>query len=452
MAQNSRQVVFNAPLHTGIYLDSRRAALDSFGAVQQAVTDASMPVGAWDIARSKVRQSGLQIDVDDRRGVTILPRYIAERRLTGEDLSAALVALSLPATLKDESGTAAFHVEQIIIRQLEFGYATMLAYGRLECPNCSAIKEFRGLVEGISSQVPIWTPLAQETADALIDAIPAEFLLQAGPQSNIPAPIMRQRENDDIRMLWVHRIFRFERSDPLVDEAKEVEALVFRHEPDDVRNLAIDDDYDFYVGVGNSLVIADKEAFEADLDLVPRVVSMQNAYWARIESFDVELFHYINALSSEVDQRNISGFDKIQALEEKSQEIVDLLEYAELFRSAYNDYSYHLDPQSRVLWQEIISCWGTNNRFEAINDKLATLEKMYDRVRGSLRSLYDSQLNTFVIIFTLFGLLSVMVDVVDFVQESSFRGIDILRLGILGTMALILVVFGYTVLRRKTPL
>ena len=452
MATIRRRVVFNAPLHTGVFIDSRKAARDGFAAIQQAICDASMPAGDWDVARSRVRTSGLQIDVDDRRGITIMPRYIAERKLTGEQVGVVLEQLGLPATLADPGGSATFTPDTIIIRQLDFGYATLLVYGTIDCPTCDTIKGFRALVEAISSSVPEWTPLIEESRAALVEAIPPEFVLTGGPDSSIPRPIVRQRASDEVKMLWVHRIFRFERGDTLIDEASEVETLVFRHEPDDVRNLSIDDDYDCYVGVGNSLIVAGDGASEHDLDLVPRVVAMQNVYWARLESFDVELFHYINALSSEVDRRNISGFDKIQALEEKSQEIVDLLEYAELFRSAYNDYAYHLDPQSRVLWQEVVSCWGTDNRFDAVNDKLATLEKMYDRVRSSLRSLYDSQLNTFVIFFTLFGLLSVMVDVIDFVQESTFRGIDLLRLGVLGLMALVLVAFWFTVLRRKTPL
>lgn len=447
-----RRVAFNAPLYTGLFVDARAAVRDQFTAVQDAIESASLPPGQWDVARSKVRASGLQIDVDNRRGVTIMPRYIVERRLQGEQMAAVLDALDLPRELADENLGARFVADTIAVRQLDFGYASLLVEGEITCGECSDIKAFRAMVEGLSSQVPCWTALVEQTRTALQDILPEDYLLQSNSENSLPAPIVKQRDEAGAKMLWVHRIFQFRRGDPLVDEQGEVEAVVFRYQPDDVRNLSIDDAYDCYVGVGNSLVIAGDDADPADLDVVPRVVAMQNVYWARLESFDVELFHYVNELSIEVDQRNISGFDKIQALEEKSQEIVDLLEYAELFRSAYNDYAYHLDPQSRVLWQEIVSCWGTDNRFDAVNNKLATLEKMYDRVRGSLRSLYDSQLNTFVIFFTLFGLMSVAVDMIGFVQEGSFRGVDYLRIGILGMMLVGLSLVGWKLLGRRTPL
>ncbi len=447
-----RRVHFNAPIATGLFLDSRKAAEDGFAAVARASQASDLPVGEWRIAGSKVRESGMTRDVDDRRGTTILPRFLVERVLTGDDLAAAFEAVDLEAALTDESSGSRFVPDTVTIRLYEFGYGTLLASGTFECPQCKGTKAYRAHVESVSSLMPQWTPLARNTIERFEKKLPGDLLLGDSSFASIPDAVRKtSAKHDEAAILWVHRIFEFERGDPLVDEAKEIEQIVFRFEPAPPRNLSIDGDYEFYVGEGNSVIISGDMALREELDLLPRIIATQNAYFARLESFDTELFHYMNSLSRDIDRRNISGFQKIERLEGKSQQIVDLLEYAELFRSTYVDYEYHLDPQSRAIWKELTRCWGTENRFNAIEGKLVSLEKIYDRIRGSLRSLYDGQLNTFVIIFTLFGLLSVLLDMMVYMESGAFPGFDVVRIVILVAMLALLALLGYRILNRETP-
>lgn len=454
-----RRMVFVAPVSIDFAVDSRGAARDRYHRIAAAIEGwaEGRPLGQWRLANSKIRPSvdpsrpsGLDIDVDSRRGITVLPRFFIERSLMGDALAAALTSAALETRFHDAASTIAFRPTRLDIRIYEFGRAVLTVDGHVTgASQADAVKRFRDGVERLSSRLGDFTPLVDETVEAVRGVVPDAMTTRPHQTSDARAIAI---DTANTRMQWVHRVFVFRNGDPLIDQDAAADSIVFRRRSGTLRNVSIDSNARIYVGDGNSLAVQGADTPAEAADNLVSMIRSQNAYYSRLEAFDAELLQFIVWLGYEIDRRDMSGMEKIRQLEEKSAEIVDLLEYAVIFKSAFDDYAYHLDPQSRVIWEEVTECWGTHERFNAVDNKLKTLDQVYGRVTNSLRSLYDSQLNGFVILFTLVGLFSVIIDVIGFVQDEGLIVPNVVRVGVISLVGLLLVIIAAWWLRRRTPL
>ncbi len=440
-------VSFNGPFRTGFLLDNRKLVLEGYGALNTALGE-----GLTKRLRGRVRvdepfqrASGLKMDVDTRRGVTILPQYLVEWELTGDDLAAELAELPLEETLK------VLMIDRIVIRLHEFGLGAIMVDG--STPQAASSLLLRESVEAISSRLaPLNTLIARLVKEALT-LTPRDVVLSRH------ADLLASREQDgrDERSfgkcaaLWIHRVFRREAADAaeFAKWAGEAGDFVFRTRPEPVPDLSIQKGLLIHVGIGNSIIIHLPER-RADAMTVCRVIRAQNVYWAKAADYDADLFFFMNKLSAKAREKD-RALERINHLERLSSDIVDLLEGVTLFKTRMEDYRYHLDPQSQLVWRELSECWGTESRFQAIDNKLSAMERLYDRTRSKLQSLYDGQLNVLVFAFTLAGVLSVFTDVLNFVQGDGLRLPDFFRLGALIAMAVLMLFIVVRLLSRRIP-
>lgn len=434
------RIVFNLPFYSGRLLDSRKTLAEGAPAVQeklQAIITERGLAGDWHAPITALRDSGLKRDVDNRRGITFAPTYLIERKLDRATLEALPDDLGCRLDFDDADGPIRLGIAEARIRLLESGFNSALFICRLELGEPASMAAIREFVEAVSSKLNCFVDLLHESTSIVDDDRLATFRLR---QKVNERPHQKSDAGASLRLLWAHRIYLFEV--PRIEAAERCEAharqIVFRSAPGALVDASIRDDMAVFAGSGNSLLFAEKTVPMEERMLLARTVQMQNICWARAEDFDGDLFFYLNtlSLSAEDDDAIKRTIDK---LESRSNDIVDLLENAALFRSTVEDYVYHLDPQSFVIWNALSDCWGTARRFDAIDHKLEAMERVYDRTRNSLKSLYDSQLNTLVFFFTAFTVLAVLVDLVQFVGErGSIFPIDILRLAMLAVGGIVI--------------
>ena len=132
-----------------------------------------------------------------------------------------------------------------------------------------------------------------------------------------------------------------------------------------------------------------------------------------------------------------------------SRQIVDFQSQISFFRAVYDDYDNYLDPQSLKIWHEVEECWQTRDRLEGLDTKMLQTEKIYDRIMRDLGNLHNKRLTMFVLIFTVLSMLSVIVDTVDFTQGGELSPPSMLRLALLGMMALTVVLLAHMLSKSK---
>lgn len=447
---------FNGPMRSGLVLDSRSLLVKGYTdyQVQLQKTLKGLFSGEWFMPHVPFRDNGMKIDIDTKRGNTIIPEYFIGRRLSGEALQDLLTEYGLRdhvwpthdgiSVMED----GCFYIDEIDIRMYDLGYGSVIFKGKIEAKRDLTLQEYRDLAERIGSELNEYKELFTGTFEKVAKVVAPEYVL-----FNFHDGLQKEEFWRHVSfghaigtMFWAHRLFDIPCDGENEFEARReaCKALVYSEQADHLADSSVRDDMAFYPGNGNSAVIYDRRtAPKGEKEILTEMVCVQNVFYVTAEDIDRDLFY----LSNELDRRKHS--QDMKTLEKQSRIIVEYQSKIALFVAMYDDFDNHLDPQSVKIWHALESAWQTRDRFRNLDSKLDMIDKIYRRIMESLSHLYDKRLGTFVLAFTLISTLSVIVDTVDFTQGGDLGPPSTLRLIVLGAMGAMVLFLAMRLLRAR---
>jgi len=436
----TRTMLFNGPMRSGLVLDSRSLLTQGYGPFQQKLlaTLRELFSGVWYAPEAPLRDSGMKIDIDTKRGMTLIPEFFVGRRLAGEALGEVLAEYGLKTEIwpredgRPDKEDGHFTLGALDIHMYDLGYGSAMFEGTITAARDLTLPMYRDLCERISSVLNDYRDLFSGMFEKVAKAVPAEMVLFNFHDGREKEEFWRHVSfgHDIGTLFWVHRIFTVECGGgnefaALKDACR---ALVYSEQAEKLEDCAISPNLALYPGNGNSAVVhsADQAAGAQTLAAMIRV---QNVFYVTAEDIDRDLFYLANELDRRKHTRDMN------LLERQSRIIVEYQSKISLFTAVYDDFDNHLDPQSLKVWHALESAWATRDRFRNLETKLDMIDKIYRRIMESLSHLYDKRLGTFVLAFTLISTLSVIVDTVDFTQGGDLAAPSALRLMVLFAMA-----------------
>ncbi|MDE1153280.1 MAG: hypothetical protein PW788_12150 [Micavibrio sp.] len=428
LAKNQRcDMAYNGPMRSGLIIDTRALVAQGYAEYQHNLAE---KMGAeWYAPGYAVRGNHMQIDVDTRRGRTIIPGYFIGRQLAGDFLTATLKRLSLKGEVT-VAGDCAFTISSIDVRLYDMGYGSATFKGEITALRDLTLDEYRTAAENAGSALADWRSLYMETFEQVHAALKPDYVvasfLGSKPHTGYWSNSCLAHGLGDL--FWVHRLFTVACDTEadfgmLRDRAR---YLVYSEQAELLEDSAIATGVALFPGNGNSVAVYDKSrAKVSDTNTLPSMVRAQNIFYVSAEDIDRDLFH----LSNDLDRHKHSS--DMSLLERQSRVIVEYQSKVTLFKSVYDDFDNSLDPQGLKVWHALEKAWHTRDRFNNLNTKLDLVEKIYNRIRDNLNHLQNKRLGVFMLAFTLISTLSVIVDTVDFTQGGALQAPSALRVGVL---------------------
>ncbi|RYE54077.1 MAG: hypothetical protein EOP48_13035 [Sphingobacteriales bacterium] len=212
----------------------------------------------------------------------------------------------------------------------------------------------------------------------------------------------------------MHRIFYVKTADcHTADIANISSSFISKLDDDGLIDASIVEGIHFYPSIGNSLVIytdtnlASNKHFRA----LESMVEYINCNWLSMSEMDKNLFFQINELS-----RN-NHILKLKDLELRYNLINDTFEQITLFKSILFNHKINLSPQEHRIWECISQTWKLEELITAVATKSETLKSMNQSVLERLQNKQNNKLNYLVFVFTTISFVTIVLQVIDFVQQ-----------------------------------
>ncbi len=446
LAKNQRRAMaYNGPMRSGLIIDARALLSAGYSAYQAELVE---KLGHdWYPPGITARSNGMQIDVDTRRGRTIVPGYFAGRLLTGDALAVALKNLRLPDTIT-YNGSVIFHIAAIDVRLYDMGYGSVTFKGELEALHDLTLDEYRQSAENAGSALNQYKALYMETFEQVLAALKPDYVVAsfhgALHKNGYWANSCLATGMGDL--FWVHRIYAVacDTTAEFNEKRDSSRSLVYSEQANLLEDMSIVAGVAFYPGNGSSVATFDVTRTKLDdTNTLASMIRAQNIFYVSAEDIDRDLFY----LSNDLDRQKHSK--DMNLLERQSQLIVEYQSKVTLFKSIYDDFDNSLDPQGLKIWHALEKAWHTRDRFDNLNTKLDLVEKIYNRIRDNLSHLQNKRLGVFMLAFTLISTLSVIVDTVDFTQGGALQAPSALRIGVLVILLAALAFFALRLLSER---
>lgn len=470
-AREPARVAFTGPVQTSLSINSRLLVERDLDAVQRRIVErlhkAGGPEGgAWHAPESSAA-GRMERDIDNRRGRTVLPYYVVAWHVAGEavrrHLDPAQAYLYADDTARAaDTPMAAFRPRALAVRINHFGFGSVTLDGAVVPDDDLDAAALRGCVEQFSSALSHDDAFNNALGSVVravrgvLDAMSREdggdegWLVAGDAVFRDPA----QEAERDVELFWFHRVFGLKWTDdrPEAELCADARELVFQGRAPQIAERSMRGGIDYLIGEGNSVAIYPAGLDDGEdravpcMDLLVDLIRMHNVYYAAATRLDKRLFQIGNGIILNSDRKDMGS------LEDNADTIVDYYERASFFEAVYRDYEDHLDTDSHALWDCIAAAWATRDKFDAIERKLAYLEKIYDRAMQSITHLQNQRLNIIVLVFTFLSLGSVAVDLASYVhsevtapEEWNWANTFVISRILLGLITIILI--GYVVFR-----
>lgn len=445
--KQKRDMAYNGPMRSGLIIDSRSLLVRGYEAYQAELLGILNPggKGPWYGPVMQNRDNKMQIDVDTRRGRTIIPGYFIGRSLSGEALASLLKQQGLRQSVPDGDDRALFHIASIDVRIYDMGYGSVTFKGEIEGLRDLDVNEFREAAEKISSDFSDYRPLFLSTIQQVAQVVKPQYIsLNFHGGRNMSEYWQSSNLGQGIGdLFWVHRLFVIEcqNHQQFTRKRELCKALVNSEAPSSLEDMSINTHMAVYPGNGNSAVIYEKDKVKPlEVVALSSMVRAQNVFYVTAEDIDRDMFH----LSNELDRKKHSK--DMQLLERQSEIIIEYQSKVTFFKGVYDDYDNSLDPQGLKIWHALEKAWATRDRFENLNTKLELVEKIYNRIRENLNHLQNKRLGVFMLAFTLINTLQAVTGAVEFTQGGNLQFPSAIRTTVLVLMSMFVTVFGLILL------
>lgn len=127
---------------------------------------------------------------------------------------------------------------------------------------------------------------------------------------------------------------------------------------------------------------------------------------------DKKLFLQINELGRNNDQL------KLKDLEIRYNLISDLCDEITLFKSILFNHKVNLSPQEHKIWECVAEIWHLEELITSVTSKSETLKEMNKGILDRLQNKQNNKLNYLVFVFTTISFLTIILQAIDFVQQT----------------------------------
>ena len=430
---------FIAPFRSGIILNSRELLVDGYADTQLSMMD-KLNEGrdlGWGGANLRKRDNGMEIDTDDYSGNTVIPKFFLSRILKNQVFETERKAFNLAENLNFESPLADIQALELELRFYDYGMGCAYLKAEATLKKDITAEDYRLFVEAFGSSLSCLNDMCLKFLDDIRAHLPGRYIIKDysapydGKGTSLESFYDLLPKNFG-NIVWVHRCYFFPFSDQktLDKNVKSFYSFIPLAEGVEPKNLSLRDDAKTFVGNGASMVAYSSKAEDNVTLPLTSMLEIQNVFYVAIEDMTRHLFYLNNEISRLRENRTI------KELELQSRFITRYQSQISFFRAIYDDYDNTLSPQNMMVWREVEECWATANRFQDLEHKMSLAERVYDRIMLDLSNMHNKRLGIFMLVFTIFSMLSVVVDTVDFTQGGGLETPSFIRIAVLGMMFL----------------
>lgn len=463
---HTHPVSFNGPIRTGLFLESKRFLNIGYHEFQKEFmnTLSNVAHGTWGASNFLTYSDGGEVQPDTTRGFPIIPQFFITRILKDSDLLEKLKELDLqpqidadpfrdenaPPTFEEnadeeESSPATFLISSIEIRMNDFGYGSVIFTGAIRAQQDLTILEFKEVCKSIGKQLNDYSELFSKTFETVWTNTPQDIMSNAAFVSNLKAQqnnqyLGHQKEiGKIIAAVCVYEI-------PCKDEesfqkAKELyTSQIFIRDEKYTEDASLDENMAVFIGHANHIVIyKEGHSSQWQRSLLRRVLQVKNVFYTMFEEICENLIHINSSINLDDAHPNPA------LLEEKARILVEYHARTEFLRGVYDDYDNHLDPQSLKILRTIEETWETADRIYALKNQLDLAKNIHDRLVQDLHQVHEKKLGAFILIFTVLGMISVIIELVEFTQFHDLSPPNPMRLLLLCMMIFIAILFAFRI-------
>lgn len=431
-ANSSNFLTFIGPFQSQLFINSQELIYTGYVEFQQVLFNKlqqGSDNGHWLYSSNQARSSKLSFDVDTYQGQTITPRYLIEfNYLPDVELKKKINELSahISADIK-------IKLNSVKLKYMDSGAGTIYfgtEYYLNTDKSADELKEFHEKLSSALSEMA--NNLIIECSAKLKLALPVSFLLLEDP-TNEKLPTLA----------WMHRIFYVKTSDSDSQSIKEIStSFISRLDNDGLIDASIVDSLHFYPSIGNSLVVYSnpKLVMDKHFRALENMVEYINCNWLSMSEMDKKLFFQINELG-----RN-NHILKLKDLEIRYNLINDTFEQLTLFKSILFNHKINLSPQEHRIWECISKTWKLEELISAVATKTDTLKSMNQGILERLQNKQNNKLNYLVFVFTTISFVTIVLQVIDFVQQ----GVNVPNILRTLTMIFLTIMVAFSVRRLRS--
>ncbi|WP_421943536.1 hypothetical protein [Pedobacter sp.] len=341
----------------------------------------------------------LSFDVDTYEGEILTPKYLLEFDYSisneiKDDINLLVIALSTDILLE---------IENITLKYMNSGSGTISFRTSYKLEKQKSAEEIKLFHEKLSSDL-------SHIANKLIEYCTGKL------KKELTKPyILRCDEDSKPSLAWMHRIFYVQMQE---DELRNIDnidySFIIKQNQILPINASITENLNFYPSIGNSQVIFvnHEQAESREFRALENVIEYINCNWLSMIEMDKKLFYQINELGRNNDQL------KLKDLEIKYNLISDLCEEITLFKSILFNHKINLSPQEHKIWECVAEIWHLDELINSVTTKSETLKEMNKGILDRLQNKQNNKLNYLVFVFTTISFLTIILQAIDFVQQS----------------------------------
>ncbi|TVQ84945.1 MAG: hypothetical protein EA357_01770 [Micavibrio sp.] len=464
---HTHQVSFNGPIRTGLFLESKKFLATGYHEFQKEFmnTLSNVAHGIWGASNFLTYGDGSEVLPDTVRGFPIVPQYFITRILKDDALLEKLEILELKPSIdalpfrdenappmpddpkiEDEPPPASFLISSIEIRMNDFGYGSVIFNGVIRAHQDLSIVEFKDVCKSVGARLNDYSELFSTTFETVWQNTPKDILSDAAFVSNLKAQqnnqyLGHQKEiGKIINTVCVYEICC--KDEESFQAAKEAyTAQIFIKDEKYTQDASLDEEnMAVFIGHHNHIVIyKENTVTQWQRSLLRRVLQVKNVFYTMFEEISENLIHINSSINLD------DAHPNPQLLEEKARILVEYHARTEFFRGVYDDYDNHLDPQSLKILRTIEDTWETHDRIYALKNQLELAKNIHDRLVQDLNAVHQKKLGAFILIFTVLGMISVIINLVEFTQAPDLGEPNTLRLATLMLMILVAVIFAFRI-------
>lgn len=356
--------------------------------------------GLWHIGSGESRVSKLSFDVDTYQGKPITPRYLIEFDYAPyEALQQEIDQLAAGISLEINVRLTAINLKYMDSGTGSICFSTECSFSASQ--SAPQLKQFHERFSSLLSEMA--SKLIMECTAILKDAIPVSYLIMEDQTRNkLPA------------LAWIHRVAAVDTHSCPGSSYDEI-AMAFIAKMDDngLRDASIIEGLHFYPSIGNSLVVYNGPNLDDNIHFraLERMVEFINCKWLSMSEMDTYLFYQINDLSRNTHQL------KLKDLEIRYNLIQEICEQIILFNSILFNHKINLSPQEHRIWECVSETWKLPELISAVATKSDTLKSMNQGILERLQNKQNNKLNYLVFVFTTISFVTIVLQVIDFVQQ-----------------------------------
>ena len=393
------RLCLTGPFNSECYINTQEIIFYGYEKFQKEINEKVKyldKINYWFFDNCKHRKNQLSFDVDNYQGQSYIPRYFMGVEVLLNDK----ITEEIHTICSKINPCFKLHFEKAVLKYYDTGVGTFSFDASYIATENISYLDLKAFHENLSSELA-------KVGNKIVDDI-KEAVLSKINKANIKIG------SEKSFISWFHRIYFFKTDKKSISKyEKIISELIPEFERDKVQNYAIQKDLYFYPSIGSSLVIfTDPDMISNNqFFALENSIEFLNSSWLSVIRIDKYLFYQINELGRNNDRL------KLKELEHRYDAINEINEEITLYQSILFNYRVNLSPQEYILWDTIFSMWKLDDLLDGISAKLEILKSMNKSILERVINKQNNKLNYLVFVFTLISFITIILQIIDFVQQ-----------------------------------